>query len=112
MTTQAIAYNVQKALRYREMIAGFLISIIVVSASAYIFFIQRAVMNVVARQNISKQIDLATAQVNNLESKYLILDNSINMNVAVQDGFAPATVTDFISIDSLGQAQTTAANEL
>ena len=112
MTTHAIAYNVNKALRYREMMASFLIATIVVSAAAYVFFVQKAVTNVVARQAVSKQIGVLNAQVNDLESKYLVLDNSINMDVAVKHGFVPADVTAFISTKSLGQARTKANNEL
>ncbi|MEI6057584.1 MAG: hypothetical protein WCQ60_01255 [bacterium] len=112
MTTQVIAYNVQKALRYREMIASFLIATIVMSAAAYVFFVQKAITNVVARQNISKQIGIVNAQVNDLESKYLVLDNSISMEVAAKHGFVPADVTAFISTKSLGQAHTSTNNEL
>ena len=112
MTTQVIAYNVQKALRYREMIASFLIVTIVVSAAAYVFFVQKAVTNVVARQNVSKQIGVINAQVNDLESKYLTLDNGINMTVATEHGFISADVSAFISTKSLGQAHTFATNEL
>ena len=112
MTTQVIAYNVHKALRYREMIASFLIATIVVSAAAYVFFVQKAITNVVARQNISKQIGIVNAQVNDLESKYLVLDNSISMEVATKHGFVSADVTSFISAKSLGQSRTKTNNEL
>ncbi len=111
MTTQAIAYNVQKALRYREMMASFLIATIVLSAGMYVFFVQKAVTNVVARQNISKQIGVINAQVNDLESKYLTLDNSISMTVATRYGFVPADVTDFISMNSSGKANVLTINE-
>ena len=105
MTTQVITYNVQKALRYRETIATVLIATIVVSAVAYIYFVHKAIVNVVARQNITQQIGLKNAVVNDLESKYLILDNSITTEVASHYGFVPADVTAFISTQSLGQAQ-------
>jgi hypothetical protein len=112
MTTHAIAYNVQKALRYREMMASFLIAVIVASAAAYVFFVQKAVTNVVARQTVSAKISVLNAQVNDLESRYLILDNSITMDVAAKHGFVPADVTAFISTKSLGQTRTVATNEL
>lgn len=111
MTTQVIAYNVQKALRYREMIAAFFIGTILLSAAGYVFFVQAAVVNVVSRQSITKQIGLINTQVNELESKYLVLDNSITMSVALARGFVPTEVTAFITTKSLGQAQTL-TNEL
>ncbi len=111
MTTQVITYNVQKALHYREVIAFSLISTIIVAAAAYVFFVQAAVQNVVARQAISTQINAANMKVNDLESKYLILDNSITMNTAIQYGFQPAEVSQFISASSLGQAHPLANNE-
>jgi cell division protein FtsL len=100
----AIAYNVQKALRYRERIVMALIVTIVASASMYVYFVQKAVWNTMERGQITKQIQGANLAINNLENNYLTLENNVTIDTATQMGFTPAHVTNFISSKSLGKA--------
>lgn len=100
MTTQVITYNLQKVLSYRERIIGFLIAIIVIAATAYIYFVHKAVVNVVSRQTIMQEIQKTDSSMNGLESQYLALDNAINVETATRDGFIPTDVTAFIPTKS------------
>ena len=97
---QAIAQNIQQAFRYRERIALMLVAIIAVSAAAYIFYVREAILNVVSRQQITAQIQVANASVSNLENSYFNIKNSITMEMATTRGFEPTKVTAFISEDS------------
>jgi cell division protein FtsL len=97
---QALAQNIQQAFRYRERIALLFIFIIAVSAAAYIYYVREAVLNVVARQQVSAEIQTDNTAVSNLENQYFVLKNSITMDMALADGFQPATVSAFIPEDS------------
>ncbi len=97
---QAIAQNIQQAFRYRERIALLLIGIIAISAAAYVYYVREAVLNVVARQQVSAAIQTDNTAVSNLENQYFVLKNSITMNMALAEGFEPAKVSAFIPENS------------
>ena len=96
----AIAQNIQQALRYRERIAIFFIGVIAMSAVVYIYYVRDAVLNVVARQHITAEIQTGNATVSNLENQYFALKSAITMNTALAAGFQPTKVSAFISEDS------------
>lgn len=95
-TAHAIAYNVQKALRYRERIVISLAAIAVFLVGVYVFLVREAIVNVVARENIAKEIQTDSTAVSALENQYFTLKSSITMDTATQLGFLPVTVSAFI----------------
>ena len=99
----AISYNVQKALRYRERIVVALMIAIVASASMYVFFVQKAVWNTMQRGQITKQIQATNLAINDLESKYLTLENTVTLETAQSLGYTQAHVTNFVKSTSLGK---------
>jgi hypothetical protein len=106
-----ISYNVQKALRYRERIVIALMATIIASAGMYVFFVQKAVWNTMQRGQITKQIQATNLAVNDLESKYLTLENTITLETAQSLGYTQAHVTNFVKSKSLGK-NTRETNEI
>ena len=98
-TAHALAQNIHQAFRYRERIVVFLIGIIAVAATAYIFYVREAVMNVVARQHVTSAIQASNSTLSNLENQYFVLKNSITMDMAIANGFEPTKVNAFISLN-------------
>ncbi len=94
----AIAYNVHKALRYRERIVYSLAVLAVILAGAYVFFVRQAIVNVVTRGQIAKEIQSENAKASALENQYFALRNSINLDTASSLGFVQTPVTAFIPV--------------
>lgn len=99
--TQTIANNINNVFRYKEKIFTFLVTGIVVMTSLYVFFLQKAIVNVVARENIVKQSRSLSTDVSELESKYFIVKNTVNIDLAHEKGFKDSEITSFISSKSL-----------
>jgi cell division protein FtsL len=97
-TAHAIAYNVNKALRYRERIVLSLAAVAVFLFATYIFFVRSAIVNVVTRQTVAKEIQTDSTAVSSLENQYFNLKNSITMDTATSLGFSQATVSAFIPV--------------
>lgn len=95
-TAHTIAYNVNRALRYRERIVISLAAVAVFLAGTYIFLVREAIVNVVARENMAKEIQADTTAVSALENQYFTLKSSITMDTATSLGFSLATVSAFI----------------
>jgi hypothetical protein len=95
-TVHAIAYNVNKALRYRERIVISLAMLVLFFIGSYVFLVKEAIMNIVARETVAKQIQTDSTAVSSLENQYFTLKSSITMDTATSLGFAPTTVSAFI----------------
>ena len=96
----ALAQNIQQALRYRERIAVFLVAVISLSALMYIYYVREAVLNVVAREQVTGQIQADNTTVSNLENQYFALKSAVTMDTALAMGFEPTKASAFISADS------------
>lgn len=99
--TQAVVKNINSVLVYKERIFIMLVVGIVISACAYGFLLQKAIVNVVEREKVSKEIKVVSASVIDLESKYLSIKNKINIELAHSKGFKDTEVTSFISKKAL-----------
>jgi hypothetical protein len=108
-TAHAIAYNVNKALRYRECIVISLMAIAIFFAGAYVFFVREAITNVVARETVAQQIQTDSAAVSSLENQYFTLKSTITMDTATSIGFTPTTVSAFISTSPVSPSVPTVA---
>lgn len=99
--TQAVLKNLNTVLHYREKIFVGLVAAIILASCAYAFLLQKAIMNVVAREKISTDIRTLSTSVSELEAKYLTVKNTINIELAHAKGFKNAEVSNFISKKSL-----------
>ncbi|MES3031099.1 MAG: hypothetical protein V4697_01655 [Patescibacteria group bacterium] len=99
--TQVVLKNLNTMLLYRERIFAILVAALILSSCAYVFLLQKAIMNVVAREKVSKEIRHISTSVSELESKYLSAKNTINIELAHARGFKNTEVSTFISKKSL-----------
>lgn len=99
--TKAISQNIQSILRYREAILFTLIFSIIISACAYGFLIEKAIMNVVGREDLIKKSRMISASLVPLEEKYFSIKNNINIDLAHAKGFRDADPSIFITSKSL-----------
>lgn len=95
--TQVVAHNIKNIMRYKERILVVLIVGIVLSMTSYIFLVHKAIVNVVEREKIVKDIREKSTIVSDLESKYLTEKNKINIELAHAKGFRDAEVTSYIT---------------
>jgi hypothetical protein len=97
--TITIIYKVSH--HYREKIFAILITAILISACAYVFLLQKAIVNVVERQKLSTKTKSLSVQVGDLEEKYFSIKNSITLDLAHSKGLKDAEVISYISKKSL-----------
>jgi hypothetical protein len=63
--------------------------------------VKQAIFNVVERENVEAQISLKNSELSDLESRYIALKNSIDINVAYAEGFKDSKDTQFITKSTL-----------
>lgn len=78
--------------------------LLVASFMLYGFLVNQAIMNVLARGALEKQVPDLRTEVGQLESTYLTLKNKITFEFAVASGYKEVFNPTFISRKSLGQA--------
>jgi hypothetical protein len=78
----------------------FLISGIIASAMLYMFFVNIAVRNAVARKNTESSILVLENKVSSLEYNYMVMQSSITLESAKSLGLAEPINKTFISSDS------------
>jgi hypothetical protein len=99
--TKVLTIAYQFSHHYREKIFAILIASIVFVGFTYVFLLQKAILNVVQREKVSKSIDLVSAKVNDLEANYFTLKNSVTLELAHSKGLKDAEVTAYISKKAL-----------
>jgi len=81
---------------HKEKILVWLLATSIVSmAILYMFLVNGAVFNVVAREDIENQLATINARVSELEFEYIGLRNSITIQYAYDRGFRDVTNTTF-----------------
>lgn len=95
--TKVIADNINSMFRYKERVFIFLVLGIVITAGVYIFLVQKAIVNVVEREKITKEIRERSTSVSELETKYFSIKSSVNIELAHAKGFKDAEVVSYIS---------------
>ena len=75
-----IEYSGRKAFWYLVLIA-------IILSGSYIYFVNGAIINVVERQKIEKEITSISSRINDLESSYISLNSKINLDFAHSLGF-------------------------
>lgn len=74
-----------------------LVSGILIMSFMYIFLIQKAIVNVVEREKIIKEIKEKSSNINELETEYLSLKSVINIELAHTKGFKDPENIAYIS---------------
>lgn len=87
--------------QHRERIFAVLIVSILLTGCAYVFLLQKAIINVVQREKISKTAAEISMSVNELEAKYFTLKNTVTLELAHSKGLKDAEVTAYISKNSV-----------
>ena len=99
--TRALTISYKTVSKNREKIFILLISTIIISAVMYAILLEKAVMNVVLRENITKQVSIKSNEVGDMETKYLSIKNSITLDLAHSKGFKNVEDISYISKKSL-----------
>lgn len=76
------------------LIAGALVGVL------YGTFLRGAIMNVVARETLEKEIRDKTSDLGSLETEYISLKNAVTLEVARARGFAAPVSTSYITAQS------------
>ncbi len=87
--------------RERQRLFYFLIAVILITASFYAFLIQKAIMNVVAREKVMNEVMEVSTRVALLEEAHLSLKNNITLELAYEKGLKDTGVSYYISKKSL-----------
>ncbi len=86
---------------YREKIFAVLVAALLLTAFAYVFLLQKAIVNVVQRDKISREIKSVNLEVGGLEEKYFTLKNDITLDLAHTKGLKNPDVISYISKKSV-----------
>ncbi|MDP3962366.1 MAG: hypothetical protein Q8Q03_00655 [bacterium] len=97
--TLTILYRASQ--HHRERVFAVLIAAIVFTACTYVFLLQKAIINVVQREKVSKSVTSASMAVNDLEARYFSLKDTVTLELAHSKGLKDAEVTAYISKKSL-----------
>ena len=99
--TKAITILYKISHHHKEKIFAVLIASIILTACAYVFLLQKAIINVVQREKVSKNVAIVSMNVNDLEGQYFSLKNVVTLELAHSKGLKDAVVTAYISKKSL-----------
>lgn len=80
----------------------YLVLFAVVFSGFYVYFVNSAIINVVERQKIEKEIASINSRISDLESSYIVLNRKINLDYALSAGFVKLAKEKYIYRKSLG----------
>jgi hypothetical protein len=95
--TKAITIAYKISHQYKERIFAILVAAILLTAFAYVFLLQRAIVNVVERQKVSQETKALSVKVGGLEEKYFSIKNTITLDLAHSKGLKDAQDISYIS---------------
>ncbi|MEK7514678.1 MAG: hypothetical protein AAB587_02540 [Patescibacteria group bacterium] len=78
--------------------------IVVLSLSLYVYFVNRAVLNIVERERKVGESRALFTRVSELESTLASLNRRVNLKTAYSLGFKDVSATQFIERDHIGQS--------
>lgn len=99
--TRALTMAYRISHHYKERIFVILIAAIIITACAYVFLLQKAIVNVVQRQHIMATAKTTSVDVSELEGDYFAAKNKITIDLAHSKGFRDAEDIAYISKKSL-----------
>ncbi len=86
MVAQVIQNQIER-IDGQKKIFWMLLSLSILFIILYGFFIEKTIMNSVAKQNYEKQLSALTDKVNDLDSNYIELEKNVTLEVALSKGF-------------------------
>lgn len=95
--TQLLTIAYKTSHHHREKIFAILMAAIIITACAYVFLLQKAIVNVVQRQKVALETKSVSADVGTLEETYFSLENGITLNLAYSKGLKNADDVSYIS---------------
>ncbi len=95
--TKTLTILYQTSRHHRERIFATIIAAIVFCAFAYAFLLQKAIVNVIQREKISKEDKSISINVRDLEEKYFSIKNTITQDLARLKGLKNPEVISYIS---------------
>lgn len=104
--TKALVKQAKNIMNYREAVFMILVSCFVLSLFSYVYSVRQAIVNVVSREAVIKEMHTKSSDVSELETKYFSLKNAVNIELAHKEGFKEAPVSMFISKKALGSTLT------
>lgn len=104
--TKVIAQTVSNMHLYRERLFAVFAAMLLLLALSYGWLMHSTIVNVVESEKMLKGSRILASRVQDLESKYLSLQNSVTLKVAYEKGYKDAETTHFISKKTLGKALT------
>lgn len=99
-------HTTQSIMNHRERVFAILVGCCVLGAVVYGYSLQKAIVNVVQREEMVKLMQRESSAVADLESKYFSLKNAVSLDLAHRKGFKDAPVAVFISKKALGSTLT------
>ncbi|MDD5068026.1 MAG: hypothetical protein PHS53_01065 [Candidatus Pacebacteria bacterium] len=96
--------NVEKFNHYQKLFFWGAFLLLVVSVCSYVYFLNGTIRNVVERQKAETRIASIRGAVGELESRYIVLKDSITLDLASSLGFQTVQNPVFISRTALSKA--------
>ncbi len=93
--TLTIAYKFSHY--YKERIFVMLVAAIILTACAYVFLLQKAIVQVVERERVVSEVKTLSVDVGELEEQYFSVKNKITLDLAHSKGLKDAGTISYIS---------------
>lgn len=98
MKTKTIQINI-----FEKRAFFLLVFVILTLISFYIYFISKSIINVIVREEISKDAVAVSSKIGELEFKYITHKNAINKEFAKQAGFEDIAEKKFVARKSFAR---------
>ncbi len=98
MTTKALTLQIPFISKISTKLLFFVLSAMLLSIFAlYFYFVNKTIMNVVARESIQRNIASLSGGIGELEFKYISLKNNVTLDLAHAQGFQDVSGTKFLA---------------
>lgn len=94
-TRAIVANNLERRLFY------VLITLLLLSAISYMYFVAQTTFNIIERKNAQHEISILGSHIGELELEYLSLNNQIDLDFAYKLGFQEPRKIHFASREAL-----------
>ena len=82
---------------FQQKLFWMLISCIVLVAALYFYVVGKTILNVVGRSAAEAQITNINSDISDLEARYIALGQSVNADLAVNEGFQNISKIEYVS---------------
>jgi len=74
-----------------------LVGVLILAIFSYGYFVQGTIVNIVARQDMENKLSVLNSNILALESEYMKIQDSINIDLACSLGFKPVINQKFVT---------------